>query len=40
MLADALEEAGCDDREFLGNLRGRGPHSHGCFVRDALLGNG
>jgi hypothetical protein len=36
VLADALEEAGCDDREFLGHLRGGGPHSRGCFVLDAL----
>jgi hypothetical protein len=40
MLADAREEAGCDDQEFLGHLRGGGPHSGGCFVLDALLGRG
>jgi hypothetical protein len=40
VLADALEEAGCDDQEFLGHLRGEGPHSRGCFVLDALLGKG
>jgi hypothetical protein len=40
VLADALEEAGCDDREFLAHLRGGGPHCRGCFVVDALLGKG
>jgi hypothetical protein len=40
VLADALEEAGCDDQEFLGHLRRGGPHSRGCFVLDALLGKG
>jgi hypothetical protein len=40
VLADALEEAGCDDRELLAHLRGGGPHCRGCFVLDALLGKG
>jgi hypothetical protein len=40
VLADALEEAGCDDREFLAHLRGGGPHCRGCFVLDALLRKG
>ena len=40
VLADALEEAGCDDREWLMHLRGGGPHCRGCFMVDALLGKG
>jgi hypothetical protein len=38
VLADALEEAGCDDADILGHLRGPGPHARGCWVVDALLG--
>jgi hypothetical protein len=38
ILADALEEAGCEDPEFLGHLRGPGPHVRGCWVLDSLLG--
>jgi hypothetical protein len=37
ILADALEEAGCDDAQILGHLRGPGPHVRGCFVLDTLL---
>jgi hypothetical protein len=37
VLADALEEAGCTDADFLGHLRGPGPHARGCFVVDYLL---
>ena len=40
ILADALEEAGCDDAELLGHLRSPGPHARGCFAVDALLGMG
>jgi hypothetical protein len=36
ILADALEEAGCDDGELLGHLRGPGPHVKGCWVLNAL----
>src|SRR5262249_52810933 len=32
ILADALEEAGCDDAELLGHLRGDGPHARGCWA--------
>jgi hypothetical protein len=39
VLADALEEAAADD-EVIAHLRGPGPHVRGCFVLDALLGNG
>jgi hypothetical protein len=38
ILADALEEAGCADREILGHLRGPGPHVRGCWAVDCLLG--
>jgi hypothetical protein len=38
ILADALEEAGVDDRAALEHLRGPGPHVRGCHVIDALLG--
>jgi hypothetical protein len=34
VLADALEEAGCQDAEILGHLRGAGPHVRGCFLVD------
>jgi hypothetical protein len=37
VLADALEEAGCDNAEMLGHLRGPGPHVRGCFAVDSLL---
>jgi hypothetical protein len=38
VLADALQEAGCEDEQVLGHLRGPGPHCRGCFVLDLLLG--
>jgi hypothetical protein len=38
ILADALEEAGCDNAEILSHCRGKGPHVRGCWVVDALLG--
>jgi hypothetical protein len=38
VLADALEEAGCDDPDVLSHLRGPGPHARGCWVVDAVLG--
>jgi hypothetical protein len=38
ILADALEEAGCDDPAMLGHLRGSGPHCRGCWVLDLALG--
>ena len=45
ILADALEEAGCEDTTILSHCRGgaeRGPAEHvrGCWVVDALLGYG
>jgi hypothetical protein len=38
VLADALEDTGCDNREILDHLRGPGPHVRGCWVLDKLLG--
>jgi hypothetical protein len=40
VLADALEEAGCDNADILSHLRGPGPHVRGCWVVDLLLGKG
>ncbi len=38
VLADALEEAGCDNPDVLAHCRGPGPHVRGCWVLDLLLG--
>jgi hypothetical protein len=38
ILADALEEAGCDQADLLAHLRGPGPHVRGCWALDLLLG--
>jgi hypothetical protein len=38
VLADALEEAGCDQADLLAHLRGPGPHVRGCWAVDLLLG--
>lgn len=38
ILADALEEAGCDDADVLSHCRGPGPHVRGCWVVDRVLG--
>jgi hypothetical protein len=40
VLADALEEAGCDRADLLAHLRGPGPHVRGCWAVDLLLGKG
>jgi hypothetical protein len=40
VLADALEEAGCTDAAVLDHCRQPGEHARGCWVLDALLGNG
>jgi hypothetical protein len=38
ILADALEDAGCENADILTHLRGPGPHVRGCWVIDLLLG--
>jgi hypothetical protein len=38
VLADALEEAGCDNADILAHCRSEGSHVRGCWVVDALLG--
>ncbi|MCI0459953.1 MAG: hypothetical protein L0Z62_23630 [Gemmataceae bacterium] len=40
ILADALEEAGCNNEELLRHLRGAGPHVPGCWAVDLILGRG
>jgi hypothetical protein len=37
VLADALEEAGCDNADIQGHLRGPGPHVRGCWCVDLIL---
>jgi hypothetical protein len=38
VLADALEEASCDNADILTHLRGPGPHVRGCWALDLILG--
>jgi len=38
ILADALEDAGCNSFEILTHCRGSGEHARGCWVIDLLLG--
>jgi hypothetical protein len=38
VLADALEDAGCDQPDLLAHLRRAGPHIRGCWALDLLLG--
>jgi hypothetical protein len=38
ILADALQDAGCDNADILDHCRGSGPHVRGCWVVDLLLG--
>jgi hypothetical protein len=38
ILADALEDAGCDDADILRHCREPGEHVRGCWVIDLLLG--
>jgi hypothetical protein len=37
ILADALQDAGCDSAEILDHCRGPGPHVRGCWVVDLVL---
>ena len=38
ILADALQDAGCEDEQVLNHCREPGPHVRGCWVCDAVLG--
>jgi hypothetical protein len=40
ILADALQDAGCDNEDVLNHCRGPGPHARGCWVVDLVLGKG
>jgi hypothetical protein len=37
ILADALQDAGCDHADILDHCRGPGPHIRGCWVVDLVL---
>jgi hypothetical protein len=37
ILADALQDAGCDNPEILQHCRGPEPHCRGCWVVDLIL---
>ena len=38
VLADGLEEAGCQDQDILGHCRSGGEHVRGCWLLDLLMG--
>lgn len=40
ILADALQDAGCDSDDILGHCRGPGLHARGCWVVDSVVGKG
>jgi hypothetical protein len=40
VLADMLQDAGCDDEQVLTHCRQGGEHVRGCFLIDHLLGHG
>ncbi|QEL17763.1 hypothetical protein [Limnoglobus roseus] len=40
ILADALQDAGCENAAILGHCRGDGVHVRGCWVVDGVLGKG
>jgi hypothetical protein len=37
ILADALQDAGCDNPDVLNHCRDEGPHVRGCHVVDTIL---
>ncbi len=37
ILADALQDAGCENSDILDHCRGPGPHARGCWVVDLVL---
>ncbi|MBX3398315.1 MAG: hypothetical protein KF873_06205 [Gemmataceae bacterium] len=38
ILADALQDAGCENADILAHCRSEGPHVRGCWVVDLVLG--
>jgi hypothetical protein len=40
ILADALQDAGCDHADVLTHCRSGNPYVRGCWVVDLLLGKG
>jgi hypothetical protein len=38
ILADAIQDAGCEEAAILDHCRGSGPHVRGCWVVDLVLG--
>lgn len=38
LLADALQDAGCENDDILNHCRSAGPHARGCWVIDLILG--
>jgi len=38
ILADALQDAGCENEDVLNHCRSEGPHVRGCWVVDLVLG--
>ena len=38
ILADALQDAGCENPDILEHCRGEGPHVRGCWVANLVLG--
>jgi hypothetical protein len=40
ILADALQDAGCDSDDILSHCRSEGPHVRGCWVVDLILAKG